>query len=134
MKTQEDEAWEEMERRQGAGGFPAKRAMAADKMHWSDCAVHNGPAYPAGPCDCDVRLSKYAETLLEETTRSCNNIDEQRALDALMLNFHKPAQEPVARVTGVYGGRFTYEPLNRAVVLPIGMALYAGPPAQEKNT
>jgi hypothetical protein len=31
MKTEEDEAWEEMERRQGAGGFPAKRAMAADK-------------------------------------------------------------------------------------------------------
>lgn len=21
-------------------------------QHWSDCAVHNEPAYPAGPCDC----------------------------------------------------------------------------------
>ncbi len=20
--------------------------------HWSDCAVHNEPAYPAGPCNC----------------------------------------------------------------------------------
>lgn len=20
--------------------------------HWSDCAVHNAPALPAGPCDC----------------------------------------------------------------------------------
>ena len=20
--------------------------------HWSDCAVHNGPAYPPGPCNC----------------------------------------------------------------------------------
>lgn len=20
--------------------------------HWSDCAVHNMPAYPNGPCDC----------------------------------------------------------------------------------
>lgn len=20
--------------------------------HWSSCAVHNEPAYPAGPCDC----------------------------------------------------------------------------------
>ena len=20
--------------------------------HWSDCAVHNEPAYPAGECDC----------------------------------------------------------------------------------
>ncbi len=23
-----------------------------DIEHWSDCAVHNEPAYPAGPCDC----------------------------------------------------------------------------------
>ena len=21
-------------------------------IHWSDCAVHNTPAYPAGECDC----------------------------------------------------------------------------------
>lgn len=20
--------------------------------HWSDCATHNAPAYPAEPCDC----------------------------------------------------------------------------------
>jgi hypothetical protein len=46
-------------------GFNSKRDAAADKLqpalvwpenktfsHWSDCAVHNGPAYPAGPCDC----------------------------------------------------------------------------------
>lgn len=24
----------------------------AEVAHKSDCAVHNGPAYPAGPCDC----------------------------------------------------------------------------------
>lgn len=22
--------------------------------HWSDCAVHNEPATPNGPCDCDA--------------------------------------------------------------------------------
>ena len=22
------------------------------KMHWSDCAIHNAPALPVGPCDC----------------------------------------------------------------------------------
>ena len=56
MKTPEDEAFDDIARKQGAwgGGFPAKRQMAADKLHWSDCAVHNGPAYPAGPCDCGV--------------------------------------------------------------------------------
>jgi hypothetical protein len=34
MKTEEDEAFDELARRQGmwGGGFPAKRAMAADKL------------------------------------------------------------------------------------------------------
>ena len=74
MKDAENEAFDDLAQRQGdwGGGFPAKRAMAADKLQ-------------------------------------------------------EPAQEPVAYVTGVYGGRFTYEPLNRAIVLPTGMALYATP-------
>ena len=35
MKTPEDEAFDDLAKRQGdwGGGFPAKRAMAADKMH-----------------------------------------------------------------------------------------------------
>ena len=36
-------------------------------------------------------------------------------------------QEPIARVTGTYGGRFVVEPLNPAMVLPTNMALYAEP-------
>ena len=36
MKTPEDEAWEEMERQQGAGGFPAKRAMARARIEDDD--------------------------------------------------------------------------------------------------
>jgi len=39
---------------------------------------------------------REALKLLEDATRSCNNIDEQRALDALMRGV-QPAQEPVAR-------------------------------------
>ncbi len=49
------------------------------------------------------------------------------AITAIKEALAQPAQEPVARVTGVYGGRFTYEPINPAMVLPIGMALYAAP-------
>ena len=37
-------------------------------------------------------------------------------------------EEPIARVTSVYAGRFTYAPINSAVVLPVGMALYMSPP------
>jgi hypothetical protein len=38
MKTEEDEAFDELARRQGmwGGGFPAKRNMAADKQHWNE--------------------------------------------------------------------------------------------------
>jgi len=112
MKTEEDEAFDELARKQGAwgGGFQAKRAAAADKLREPE---------------------REALKLLEDATRSCNNIDEQRALDALMRGV-QPAQEPVARVSGTYGGRFTYDPINPAAILPIGMALYAEPlPAQE---
>ena len=37
----------------------------------------------------------------------------------------QPAQEPVAYVTGMSFGRFIVEPLNPAMVLPVGMALYS---------
>jgi hypothetical protein len=103
MKTQEDEAWEEMERRQGAGGFPAKRAMAADKLHWSDCAVHNGPAYPAGPCDCGVTQKterdalKLALEALRKAMQGTLVFDEaMEAFTAINKALAQPAQEPVA--------------------------------------
>lgn len=70
MKTEEDEAFEAIERKQS--GFQAKRAMAADKLQ-------------------------------------------------------EPAQEPVAYVTGMSFGRFIVEPLNPAIILPVGMALYSAP-------
>ena len=62
MKTFEDEAFDELAKKQGmwGGGFQAKRAAAMDKLHWSDCAVHNEPAYPAGPCDCGVAQEPVA--------------------------------------------------------------------------
>ena len=42
-----------------------------------------------------------------------------------------PAQEPIAYVTGMSFGRFIVEPLNPAMVLPVGMALYS---ASQGNT
>lgn len=30
--------------------------------HWSSCAVHNEPAYPAGPCDCGGLVKELAMT------------------------------------------------------------------------
>lgn len=33
---------------------PPKTVQRRKVVHASDCAVHNGPAYEAGPCDCDA--------------------------------------------------------------------------------
>ena len=100
MKTPEDEAFDDLAKRQGSwgGGFKAKQAMAADKLQ--------EPVCDKDPQDCwNVRC---------QLGKQCKNLAQL-------------AQEPVAWVTGVYGGRFTYEPINPAMVLPIGMALYAAP-------
>lgn len=32
-----------------------------DKLHASDCALHNAPALPVGPCDCGAHLQKGNE-------------------------------------------------------------------------
>ena len=34
------------------------KAPATASGHDSDCAVHNGPAYEAGPCDCSLSKSE----------------------------------------------------------------------------
>jgi len=47
---------------------------------------------------------------------------------------NKNQNEPVAVVTGVYGGRFVVEPTNSAMVLPVNMALYTHPQPRKPLT
>jgi hypothetical protein len=107
-------------------GFNSKQAMAADKLkpalvwpenktfsHWSDCAVHNEPAYPAGACDCGVaqepvEFDSFLESQdfyeLMQTYRHCQidaHIPFEAVKDALRAvhaeaALAQPAQEPVA--------------------------------------
>ena len=158
MKTPEDEAFDELAKRQGdwGGGFPAKRQMAADKLreepidfvlaygdvyaaqraaleealaqpvqtpvqHWSDCAVHNGPAYPAGECDCGVAPKSEREalklalevmqinlTLLEKIDPYKGQEDllsdsldmTHEAIASIEAALAQPAQEPAEWLTG----------------------------------
>ena len=51
----------------------------------------------------------------------------ERELAAYQRAPQPQSAEAVAYVTGYYGGRCVIEPLNRAAVLPTGMALYATP-------
>jgi hypothetical protein len=96
-KDAEDEAFDELAKRQGSwgGGFPAKRQMAADKLHWSDCAVHNAPAYPAGPCDCGVAQEPLIDRLRKTASKGVSVWGDLmlEAADALA----QPVQEPVAQ-------------------------------------
>lgn len=114
--TPEDEAFDELARKQGSwgGGFQAKRAMAADKLQ--------EPKREA--------LKLALEALEEARTNddSCEKWDRNKeAITAIREALAQPAQEPVARVSGTYGGKFVYDPINRATILPVGMALYSSP-------
>ena len=101
MKTAEDEAFEEIERRQG-GGFPAKRAMAADKL-----------LEPVECLDC-----------------GSNNVGIPATYDSLVDSVKsQPAQEPVAwrwgikKLNGGYEWRYTLHKTQDNSV-----PLYAAPP------
>jgi hypothetical protein len=59
-------------------------------IHASDCAVHNGPAYPAGPCDCGV-AQEPAEWLTGCPT--CG-MDAGCDCDTGTWNPPQPVQEP----------------------------------------
>jgi hypothetical protein len=149
MKTAEDEAFEDIERRQG--GFPAKRAMAADKLHWSDCAVHNGPAYPAGECDCGVAQKTEREALklalevMQINLTLLEKIDpykgqEDLLSDSLELTHEaiasvetvlaQPAQEPVGQVGAIGSDGFVGHIYDDRKV-KTGDKLYTTPPKRE---
>jgi len=170
MKTPEDEAFDELARRQGAwgGGFQAKRQAAMDKinshfdaaykkmhedramygtswskdgeridptsvyleqpahcqcfackdgvLHASDCAVHNGPAYPAGPCDCGVMNDRQRlEAIVSVINKylppfGMHIMDAMSAIISLVDPLPpQPAQEPdaltIAYQSGFYDGK-----------------------------
>jgi len=128
MKTEEDEAFDNLAKRQGAwgGGFPAKRAMAADKLHWSDCAVHNGPAYPAGECDCGVAQEPInlleARKIAAEYKTPDSQIDSGNLYFALSKCLEhidaQPAQEPIKYLDVAY--KLAQKELGRLVAENFG--------------
>ena len=101
--------------------------MKQESVHWSDCAVHNGPAYPAGECDCGVAQEPYDQTALElcEVCGWKTLIPDDGCLNCERT---QPAQEPVAWITPDGEGfriRFS-APTND---VPLGWdALYTTPP------
>ena len=74
-------------------------------------------------------MEREALKLALEALKGADMIDcdMRDAITAIKAALTQPAQEPVAYVTGVYSGRFVVAPLNPAIVLPTGMALYSTP-------
>ena len=128
MKTEEDEAFEAIERRQG--GFQAKRAMAADKLQ--DEADMLTIAYLDGyDKGKKAALAQPAQEPVAWYHDDFGTLELSRiqrvGWKPLYTAPPQSAQEPVAYVTGMSFGRFIVEPLNPAMVLPVGMALYFAP-------
>ena len=89
-------------------GFNSKREAAADKLQ-------------------EPEREALTLALIALHTKGEHHSRVYEAIAAIQAVLAQPAQEPVAYVTGTSFGRFIVEPLNRAMVLPIGMALYSSP-------
>lgn len=85
----------------------ARKIRFAQWRHGCDCEDEH---------TCDPLQDKYARQFNDAIIDLENAIAEAEK------------QEPVAVVTGVYGGRFTYAPFKSIVVLPVGAALYLQTP------
>jgi hypothetical protein len=108
MKTPEDEAFDDMARRQGmwGGGFQAKRQAAMDKVNaeFYEEYIKYRTAFPKGyiaPQQAYVPLVSVAEPAQDSKCKLC--VDGCIACDARA----QPAQEPVAWCIE-YGGVLLY--------------------------
>jgi len=114
-------------------GFNSKRDAAADKLQEPE---REALKLALEVMQINLTLLEKVDPYEDQEDLLSDSLDvTHKAITAIKAALAQPAQEPVALVTGVFGGRFTYEPLNRAAILPVGMALYAAPPqpAQEHN-
>jgi hypothetical protein len=58
--------------------------------HWSSCAMHNEPAYPAGPCDCGALAKaerRYAVWLGQSVYNLVAGL-RNRLMSWLWISFH----------------------------------------------
>lgn len=89
-------------------------ALAAHPDHASDCAVHNGPAYPAGDCDCrtaDCRAAVSRGTDLVATQAEAF----ERAAQAAKAERHNREGGTCAFERGAVAASFNIEDVIRAL-------------------
>jgi len=75
------------------------------KAHASDCAVHNGPALPAGPCDCAELPAKTAAEAHAELIRKLTELPPpaiKGKADADAVNARVEHMRAIQRITNEY--------------------------------
>ena len=50
-----------------------RRILQLESDHASDCAVHNAPAHPPGPCDCRTATPPGGKISIKITLKSPND-------------------------------------------------------------
>lgn len=117
--------------------------MAQDNLrpHDDNCFLHDEGEYYRCFCGKDS-LSNYLQEKVENLDQAIKVYESAppeaqteaektafafgwfKALEANHFRDATKLMEPVAFVTGVYGGRFTYAPYKESAILPVGTALY----------
>jgi hypothetical protein len=72
---------------------PAYIHTCTPMQHWSDCAVHSEPAYPAGECDCGGVQPE------QEPVAWADKFDIDREGQDLWVSRQKPAKDGVPLYT-----------------------------------
>ena len=72
---------------------PAEIHTCTPKQHWSDCAVHSEPAYPAGECDCGGVQPE------QEPVAWADKFDIDREGQDFWVSRQKPAKDGVPLYT-----------------------------------
>ena len=87
-------------------------------------------------CTCVYETRKNSRAVREgyvmsgSIMKECDNCKSRKAAKS---QDQAQASKPIAVVTGWYDGRCVIEPLDRALAIPVGMALYTAPPAAAVN-
>lgn len=93
----------------GDPGSPQPSGETREVGHDSDCSVHNEPAYPNGPCDCEYAQRvhiKHLESLLGSINDGADQSEKYAALDWAITSLSvRPA--PVASGGQHSSGDFT---------------------------
>lgn len=80
-----------------------KYSPLPEVQHDSDCAVHNGPAYTAGPCDCDVaplsmsmfaNKADYAAAMRDAITGGTGILQDGKRVDPQAMRQASQAPNP----------------------------------------